>query len=253
MKETKPPKLCFIIAHRYAKNYESYLNYTINNITTFYKDALILVVDNNSADLRELYNTIDKSLNVKFIVNNSESKFDLGAYTYGITYLIQNNLIANFDYFVMIQDTYLLINKYNFNKLITNNIKACSIVNVPNDEHFIHEREYMLNTFKIPNTSDAKMCWCNCLAVTPDRLLPLYNIIKQIKITVRRESEASERYMGNILYYLNNNSSYAIDGNTNLYTINNIEYFTCHDTYYQYKDVKSYFCKISQKKNETNS
>jgi len=253
MKEIKFPKLCFIIAHRYAKNYESYLKYIINNITTFYKDALILVVDNNSADLRELYNTIDKNINLKFIVNNSESKFELGAYTYGITYLIQNNLIINFDYFVMIQDTYLPINKYNFNKLITNNVKACSIANIPNDGHFIYERDYMLKYLKIPNTNDAEMCWCNCFAVAPDRLLALYEIIKQIKITARYESESSERYMGNILYYLNNNSSYAIDGNTNLYTIDNIEYFTCHETYYQYKDVKSYFCKISQKKNERNT
>ena len=45
------PTLCFIICHRHVKGYESYLKYYIDNITSFYRNAKVIIVDNNSTDL----------------------------------------------------------------------------------------------------------------------------------------------------------------------------------------------------------
>lgn len=243
------PTLCFIICHRHVKGYESYLKYYIDNITSFYRNAKVIIVDNNSTDLSVALGISAEYPNVTLITNESDGKFEIGGYNFGLKYLHDNLLLEAYDYVILVQDTFILKNRFDFNILKDDNVLAGSIANIPNDEHFIHERTAMLEALNIANTPDAKMCWCNCLFVSRKSIKELYEILKNIKITTRRESEASERYLGNILYYLNNNSSVSIDKD-NMYTVDGVNFFTCHETYQCYKDVKSFFCKISQCKNE---
>ena len=120
-------KLCFIICHRYNKNYKSYIQYYIDNIQKFYKDSFVVIVDNNSIDLHVIEKRLENYKNIKIIVNNSKSKYEPGAYNEGIRYLKKNNMISNFDYFIFSQDTFVLKNKFDVKKeLIDKNIMACS-------------------------------------------------------------------------------------------------------------------------------
>src|SRR3972149_7218479 len=103
-------KLVFIIAHKYFRGYESYLKLYITNIQNFYNDALILVVDNNSNFKDDIFNNIKSNINIIFLDNDIECKFELGAYQIGLKYLITNNLIDKYDYIVCTQDNFILKN-----------------------------------------------------------------------------------------------------------------------------------------------
>jgi len=242
-------KLVFIIAHKYFRGYESYLNYYVNNVLRFYPSALILIVDNNSNNKEEIFASINPSNNIKFLDNNIECKFELGAYQIGIEYLIKNNLISEYDFIICSQDTYVLKNKFDFNELNQSKIEAASIIGLTNDWAKWDVVAPTLDKLGLLSDLDGiDLCWCNSFIISKNKVLELYNLIKNIIITVRHQSEASERYLGKILYELNDHRNFAIDGNDNTYNVNGVVH-DCHSIKIN-DDVDKYFCKIAQQKNE---
>jgi hypothetical protein len=116
-------KLLFLIACKYFRNYKSYIETYINNIQKFYDDVDILIVDNNSRHIEDIINIISKYKNVYLITNRSNNKYEIGAYRFGIKFM--DEFINNYEYIIFSQDTYIIINKYDFNILKDKNVKAC--------------------------------------------------------------------------------------------------------------------------------
>jgi hypothetical protein len=194
-------KVIFIISHKYYRGYQSYLTHYIDNINKFYSNSFILVVDNNSTYIEDIQVQLYKYDNVRLIINDSNSKFEVGAYTHGINYLIDNDLVDIFDYYIFTQDTMVLKNKYDFNILKNKNINACTIYSYHQDGIYQSIRDYILKSLNLFNKLDKiTFCWCSCFLVSNNKLLALYNYIKKIKLEYRRDSEAAERYLARILY-----------------------------------------------------
>jgi hypothetical protein len=239
----------FIIAHKYFRGYPSYLRYYIDNILNFYKNSLILVVDNNSEFKEDIFSTIETKDNIVLLNNNIDCKFELGAYIVGFKYLIERNKLSEFDYVFCTQDNYIIKKKYDINILKNNNIKAASIINLQNDYQKgdvvipVLERLGMMNKLEL-----SFICWCNSFILSIDKLPQFYEYIKDIVISTRHESEASERYLGRLLLEINNDINFSIDGNNNTFFVNGIGY-DCHHINI-YEEIDKYFCKISQQKNE---
>lgn len=241
-------KICFIIAHKYFRGYESYLKYYIDNIFSFYENPLVLVVDNNSPNKDDIFNIIEND-KVIFLENNIECKFELGAYQVGIDYLKINNLIDVYDYYIFTQDTYILKNIFDFNELKSNNINAASLIGLHNDWAKMDIVGPVLEKLNLLNDlDDIYLCWCNSFIISNKRLLDLQQYLQQIIIKTRHESEASERYLGKILFELNNHRNYAIDGRNNTFIVNNLSY-DCHNVDV-FSNTDKYFCKKAQQKNE---
>jgi hypothetical protein len=72
----------------------------------------------------------------------------------------------------------------------------------------------------------------------------LYSII----IVNRHQSEASERYLGRILFELNNHRNFAIDGDDNNYVIDGVTHNCLSVNVFD--DINKFFCKVCQQKNE---
>jgi len=237
-------KPIFIISHKYYNGYKSYLQYYINNIRLFYNNALIIIVDNNSADMSEVFQNKANYNEIIFLENNIECKFELGAYQVGIKYLIDNHILSLYDYVICTQDTFILKNKYELDILKTNNISAAALVSWTNDWAYMHISLPILTRLNIvSNLECARLCWCNSFIISSNKIYKFYEYISNIIITTRKESEASERYMGKILWELNDGKNYDIDGD-----IDSLKYY-CH-TVNPFDDIPHIFCKISQQKNE---
>jgi hypothetical protein len=247
-------KVVFIISHKYFRGYDSYTEYYINNIQKFYEDSLIIVVDNNSTYKNDIFDNLKKYEGVVLLDNNIESKFELGAYTVGLNYLIENR-IDNYDYIVFTQDNFVLKNKVDFNMLISNDITACPLVGCRQDLHSPYNIGYndfrdiwepILSKFNmLDNLDKISFCWCSSFIISTTKARQLYDYISQIVVKIRWESCASERYMARILWELNNFKNDTIDGD-----IRDIKYkYDCH-TVDIHSDVNSFFVKRAQKKNE---
>jgi len=216
-------KPVFIIAHKYFRGYDSYVEYYINNIREFYEDSLIIVVDNNSIYKDDIFNNLKKYDNVILLDNNIECKFELGAYQVGVKYLIDNDLLDKYTYVVMTQDNFIIKNKLDFNQLSEANVKACPLngcdQNVDSPEYFNIQQS--CTDVSIPvldklglndNWDKISFCWCNSFILSTDKLLQMYGYLQQIVIKIRWESCASERYLARLLWELNDNVNYDIDG-----------------------------------------
>ncbi len=242
-------KVIFIIAHKYFKGRESYLDLYINNINKFYGtpflgreasgyDTLIIIVDNNSDDFDTSLYRLHK--NVIFLENNIESKYEIGAYTVGIDYILKNNLLSIYDYFVFTQDNFIIKNKYDFNILCENNIKACTIVSYHQDKEHEDIRTEMLNSINLNNNIDKiTFCWGNCFICHKEQIENLYNYIKKIIVKTKSDSQATERIMARVLWSLNDHRNFDIDGDMLLLP------YDCHKVNL-YDDVGTYFCKRVQ-------
>jgi hypothetical protein len=242
--------VCFIISCKYNKNYINFIKYYIDNIIKYYTNYLIIIVDNNSIyinELIELFNFLNNK-NIIILINNNECKFEIGAYNYGIIYLIQNNLIDKYDYYIFTQDNFVLKNKYDFNIFKNNNIYACPI-NEHDEKPYFYSNitEYAYEILKKINLYDnldkITFCWCNSFILHKSKIINYYNYVKDIIIINRFQSECSERYLPRILYELNNHKNYNIDG-----FMNNIKY-NPNDKYINI-NIFSYFEKKLQGKNE---
>ena len=237
----------FIIAHKYVRGYESYLKYYISNIFKFYKNALVLVVDNNSNYKDDVFSTIDKNENIIFLDNNIECKFELGGYQVGIKYLIDNNLLEKYHYVICTQDTFILKNKVDFNTLLQQNIIACTINTYIQDGAHPEICELILTKLNLYNNLDKiSFCWCNSFIVHTEKIHQLYSYLKHIVITNKSYSESCERFLARILWELNEYTNYDIDGDLRSNRSKYNEW--CVDVY---SHVPSFFVKKIQQKNET--
>lgn len=250
-------KLVFIIAHKYFRGYESYLKYYIENILNYYPSSLILVVDNNSTYKEDIFNTIHPNENIKFIDNDIECKFELGAYQVGIKYLKDNNLIDKYDYFICTQDNFILKNKLDFNVLIENNITACPINSYIADGEYGELCRVVLSRIGLyDNLDKMTFCWCSSFIISTKKIEQLYEYLKTIVITVRPESCASERYLARILWELNEYKNYDIDGDIRFLgpiwngNHNQTYKYDCITVDPYNNDIKSFFVKRVQQKTE---
>ena len=253
-------KLLFIIAHKYYRKHECYTEYYINNINTFYNnDADILIVDNNSTHYQDIQDLVSKYNNVTFIINTSDSKFELGAYRFGINYI--SDKIKDYDYIIFTQDTFVLNKKYDFNNLLKNDVKACTIVahteyteNGNPFSFYNDEIKIILEKINMYNKLDKTLlCWCGSFILHSSSISNFMKFTNHIKIITKMEAEASERYLGRILYELNNHKNFNIDGNflelkynPNNNMISSLYFKSLFSNYLN----EHYFHKLLNKKNE---
>ena len=244
-------RLIFIIAHKYIRGYISYTEYYINNINRFYENSLIIVVDNNSIDRDDIFENLKKYDNVVLLDNNIDSKFEIGAYTVGMKYLIENGY-DNYEYIVMTQDNFILKNRFDFNELHKRNVTACPLVGLePNNTFtgvqfdFIEYYSILLESLNLKGRLDEiSFCWCVSFVISTTKMKELFDYFKQIVVTERWQCCASERYIPRILLELNEGENYSLDCNLEEVTSR----YDCHSVDL-FSDIPSFFAKRVQGKN----
>lgn len=246
----------FIIAHKYYRGYDSYTEYYIQNIQKFYPTSLTIVVDNNSTHKDDIFDKLKNYNGVVLLDNNIDCKFEIGAYQLGLKYLIDNNLLNQYDFIVMSQDTFIIKNKVDFNELYSNNITACPINSYIADGYLQNISNDVLGRLGLLNNLDKiTFCWCNTFLISTTKCTQLYDYFKQIVITHRDESCASERYLARIIWELNDYKNNDIDGDIRYLgptwdgRPNPAAKYDCHSVNI-YSDVKSFFTKRVQGKTE---
>lgn len=246
-------RFCFLIAHKYYRGYESYITKYINNINLYHPGSQIVIIDNNSKYLSDISDLISDT-KIKILSNESESKFEIGAYSFGINWLIENNL-SDFDYYFFTQDNFILNKKINIEILKDNNIKASTIYSYYQDNNFNDISYPILSNLNLLNEMEnVTFCWCNSFLIRKDKISELYKYISNIRVQNRVESMASERYMARILYELNDKKNFNIDGDIRVVVGGNG--YDDSITKYNPTNVKItdkidvHFLKISQSKTE---
>lgn len=200
-----PNKVCFVIAHKYYRGYESYLSYYIEQIQKFYPNALTIVVDNNSTFVEDVFSPLKNMSNVVLLINTG-SGFELGAYREGLKYIIDNSLVDQYSYFVFSQDTFILKNHYDFGQLFEKQTYALPVNSMCLGGDGLHREigERVLNNIGLNDNWDkVDFCWANTFIVASQKVPQLYSYLKTVVQKTRPESEASERYLGRILWELN--------------------------------------------------
>jgi hypothetical protein len=248
-------KICFIIACKYYRNYKSYIKYYVDNIKKFYENSYIILVDNNSLYIKDIIDTLKDYKNIEIIINNSECKFEIGAYNEGIRYIQNNSFLKEYDYFVFSQDTFILNNKYDFNELYNNNIFACSFNhfnNIPHDSNLNIYDPICIKILQKINIYDKlnefNLCWCCSFILHSSKINDYYNIVKDEIITTRHGgSTQSERYLSGIMYYLNNNNYVSICGDMSSPQVLG---YDCWNVNIENNDLSNYFIKTVQQKSE---
>ena len=250
-------KLCFVISHKYYRNYKSFIQYYVDNIKKFYPDSFILIVDNNSENLEDIKNILKNYENLEIIVNDSKSKFEIGAYKEGIKYIRKNtDLRKNYGYYIFSQDNFILKNKFDIKKELTyKNIFACAVNHMycnskkENDKYFYNAlknekiSKYILKKLNIYNEiKNFNLCWCSTFILHHSRIKKFHKIIKKIIIEKKQESIDGERYLSGLLYYLNNNKHNSLCGN---FIYNDYNWL---DTNISCNKSKSFFVKVTQSK-----
>lgn len=208
--------VCFIISHRYYRNYESFIQYYVDNIKKFYPDSLCIIVDNNSTYVTDIVDKLKDYDNIVMLSNISPCKFELGAYKFGIYYLIEKNLLNKYDYIVFSQDNFVLKNKYDFNHMKNNNIYGMALGG-GNDGEYIeknYSNEQYLEVIRRLNYFDIKdkfsICWCCSFILHNSKIMEFLYLTRDFIITERRDSVASERYFEPILFHFNNNKRHYL-------------------------------------------
>ena len=245
MNEEKKP--VFIIAHKYFRGYVSYLKHYVENILEFYgENSLIIIVDNNSNYPQDVWDTLPKRDNIHFLINNIESKFELGAYQVGMDWVIQNNLLDHYDYYVCTQDTFIIKNKVDFTSLFNQNIWACPINSYHQDGY--EKGVYMvLDRLGLNNNLDkVTFCWCNSFIVHATKLVQFHGYLENIILKTKEDSHDCERYLARLLWESNDYKNNDIDGDQS--TLPSRHYFCW--TVDPLAPATSYFVKKIQQKNE---
>jgi hypothetical protein len=179
----------------------------------------------------------------------------------GVLYLLKNNLINNYDYYIFTQDTFVLKNKYHFNIFKNNNIFAAAINVSDLPRQFVddHLNYYITsqNILKKINLYDnldkiKELCYCSCFVLHKTKIKSFYNYIKNIIITNKTESIMCEFLFTRILYELNNHNNFYIDGFSHSFNLDRDPKDYDRAAQHINNDIFSYFeKKIQGKANDT--
>jgi hypothetical protein len=205
-------KIVFIIAHKYYRNTPHYIDYYVKNIQTFYPNALTIIVDNQSTHMEDL---TEKLKGITVLINRSNDQFELGAYKYGIQYLMDQHLVDQYDYCVFTQDTFVVKNKYDFNVLSTHNITAACIYDQPQnpENEFANGLNNILTSIGRYNYRDEyTFCCCNSFILHSSKIVEFLEICRPIITTDKLGSRYSEYFLARIVFELNNYKMFAIQG-----------------------------------------
>jgi hypothetical protein len=240
--------ICFIIAHKYFRGYTSYLNYYIENIQKLYPEALTIVVDNNSQYKEDVFSSVEGKNKVVLLDNNTDSKFELGAYGVGSKYILDNELEKDYSYFVFIQDTFVLKNKYDFELMKKESCYARPINSMYADGECSNVVTPVMTKLGLNDNWDkVNFCWCSSFVVEKTKIEQLYTYLDQIKVTCRWESCAGERYLARLLWELNEQKDCGdIDGSCSDLAVRHYDTWNVN----VFAPATSYFVKQVQQKNE---
>lgn len=254
--ESVEKPICFIISHRYYRTYPSYIQYYVDNIQKYYENALTIIVDNNSSHLDDIREKLADYKNVIILVNDTECKFELGAYNEGIRYLINHNIYNDYSYVVFSQDTFVLKNKFDFREFTQKKTTAGVFIGSECGQDFeyglnLHPTtQYFWNKLEMDKYYpflNKGFCWCCSFFLHSSKIGEFLNLTQHIVIKVRNDSCALERYLWMIMYRLNNNKLENIDG---LLEHIHLKY-DCHRVNIINDSVSCYFVKHTQQKTET--
>ncbi len=240
--------ICFIIAHKYFRGYESYLKYYIDNIQKLYPGALALVVDNNSVYGEDIFKELEGYENVIIISNEGDSKFELGAYREGIKYMLKEELTKDYQHFVFTQDNFVLKNKYDFESMTANSCYARPINSMYADGECADIVVPVMTKLGLNNNWDkVNFCWCSSFVVEQTKIEQLYHYLNQITVVNRWQSCAGERYLARILWELNEHRDCGdIDGSCVDLAVRHYNTWNVD----MYAPSTSFFVKKVQQKNE---
>lgn len=245
-------RIAFIIAHKYYRTYQTFIKYYVDNIQNFYGNrAYIVIVDNQSNYIEDITKMFENYERLTILINTSECKFEQGAYTIGINYILENNLFHLFDYYVCTQDTFILKNKFDFNILAAKCTTACPInlYHMPITDYMEqpYVMEYIEKLDMVDYIGQFDICFCNSFILHKSRIHRFLLLTKDFVITTKEQHQATERYFGVILYHLNNGITESIDGYANDY---NILGYHPHTWNPMERDTFRYFMKHTQFKGE---
>ena len=123
---------------------------------------------------------------------------------YGLDILRQRNLLSEYGYIALTQDTFVLKNKFDFEQLAKKNTYALAINSMNADGECAREVQNVLTTLNLYDNMDKiDFVWCNSFVVHSSKADTLCEWLKQIECVKRDQSCASERYLGRILWELN--------------------------------------------------
>ena len=213
-------KLCFILGCKVNINYESYIPFYVENIQRYYPTADIILVDNNSS-YKEFFDQFKDNKQITVLENTSEQKFPLGAFNFAARYIYEKSLV--YDYCICTQDTFVLLNKFDFQILRDNNVEACPLAHILSVDGVPEHYDVLKSIgLYIPNDSYGG-AWCTSWVCTSTALKKIYDYTHKIKVTTNWDSQVCERYMGKVLKHLNNNRDFSIEGNNSaidrIYTV----------------------------------
>jgi len=145
----------------------------------------------------------------------------------------------------------VLKNKYDFNEMTKNNIFAmCFGSGVEGHcydfQDHPHYKEILVKTNlqHFQNFQNKpNVCWCNSFILHKSKILDFMELVKDLIVTNRHDSECSERYLDVIMFYLNGKKRCAFNNYVNVsYSQFNVN--IVNDI------VLEYFAKRSQQKTE---
>jgi hypothetical protein len=215
----------------------------------FYENALIIIVDNNSKYISDIQERLAPYSNVILLTNNSECKFEIGAYKVGIQYLMEHDMMDKYEYCIFTQDNFVIKKKYNFENLLQKQSFALAINSWDTaHEDYFYGYAMTLQVLEKLNWNNSveqiSLCWCCSFVLHKSKLMEYFDMTKNLVLTIRPDSEASERFLSAILYRLNGNKKENIDG-----FYENVKY-DCVTVDIYLTEVDHYFVKQTQHKTE---
>ena len=160
----------------------------------------------------------NENKNLIILINNTECKYELGAYKMGMNYLINNNLLNNYDYYVCTQDTFVLTNKYDFNNLLINKVFASPIMTLIDDKTNRYYDSYFTPLVNIilkktnleEKINELRICWANSFIINNSKVEEFLKITNDLIILNKSDACDCERLLSAIMYKLNNYKNYSI-------------------------------------------